>query len=457
MRYLIEEYCLSWDKVLVSVKNVEFGDCNIIENNKNILVVDCGSRNKGANKAYNYSAAGRTAYEKIQNDLYNTSKSCQILITHYHVDHMNGIKYIENDRAYLKKIYLPCTFLKENHGIASWIGALSELFYFAPKGTYGYIASKEFFSFLEWLKQFNKKQIQCLKWKDEFTIDRIKNVVLWPRIECDFIETKDNEDNCIKYILTSLYEILGNIHDNEKIMKFLADEIKEVRLYKYLIDFFEFLEDEEEEHSELLQQKIARLNNEWQRWRRIYDNIWSNMREKDRIRIKAFVRIKYHKYITQCNEMSIVFHEKGKSKYIFLGDVSKRVIDFLKDERERAEKNLKNDDNLKKYLYMRPEYEVIKVQHHGTTRYFTENMPKGKKYIISNGGYKQNKISSSLIQFIRAADNGDDAEIYCTNGKHGDYCEYKQKYSCSECNGIDGDQTIVIDSQGLTNMANKFK
>lgn len=445
MKDLIDLYirklsCKQRKKVKIYVKNVKFGDCTIIENNDNILVVDCGSKNKGV------LPCDENAYMKLEEHLLSEKNICQILVTHYHADHMNGIRLINKDKVEIEKIYLPYTFLREGKG-EPWFHILCELFYIAPQGTYGFDEVDKISDFLKWLSDFDKSQIKCLKWKDEFYIGDVNNVVLWPRIDFYTMGFREYDGvKCIKKILVSLYEIIkDNPNIEHNIKKMLFSEYQTLGIYEYFKEVFLLLESDDSNSKEL-SQKIDQFYNAWREWRtKIYDVVFDALDDKDKEHVRRLTRMCYHRYIRNCNEMSIVFHEKDKEKYIFLGDISKRVINFLKNERDKVEKNIKSDsNNIKRYLYMQSEYQIIKVQHHGTAGYFTENMPRGKKYIISNGGYKRNKISLSLIQFIRNADNGHGADIFCTNGKQGDYCEYKQKYSCSECKGIDGDQKIIF-------------
>ena len=184
MKKLIERYIcrrmLSAYKQLIRakiyVKNVKFGDCTIIENNNSILVVDCGSKNKGV------LPCDENAYRKLEEHLLSEKNICQSLVTHYHADHMNGIRLINKNRVEIKKIYLPYTFLREGQG-GPWFYILCELFYIAPQGTYGFDEVDKISDFLKWLSDFDKSQIKCLKWKDEFYIGDINNVVLWPRID----------------------------------------------------------------------------------------------------------------------------------------------------------------------------------------------------------------------------------------------------------------------------------
>lgn len=65
-------------------------------------------------------------------------------------------------------------------------------------------------------------------------------------------------------------------------------------------------------------QLLSCFYNAWKEWRtRIYDVVLDALDGKDKEYVRRLTRMCYHRYIRNCNEMSIVFHEKDKEKYIF--------------------------------------------------------------------------------------------------------------------------------------------
>jgi len=111
------------------------------------------------------------------------------------------------------------------------------------------------------------------------------------------------------------------------------------------------------------------------------------------------------------NACSVIFsHEVlSKKKLIFFGDATKKIIKYLVKEN-------------KIYNF----YKVVKIQHHGTKRYFTDATPNAEYYLISNGGYDGRNVCEL---FIRDGSGKSKAgKIYCSccqmNGSK--YCSYPQ-------------------------------
>jgi len=83
----------------VTMLNVGFGDCFLFEEDRDVLVVDCGSANG------NHTL--RSAVDKIQRALdreRTTHRSA--MITHFHTDHVNGFKLLRRQKVF-DRVYVP--------------------------------------------------------------------------------------------------------------------------------------------------------------------------------------------------------------------------------------------------------------------------------------------------------------------------------------------------------------
>lgn len=112
--------------------------------------------------------------------------------------------------------------------------------------------------------------------------------------------------------------------------------------------------------------------------------------------IKDFSHQQYHSLITSMNAISIVFD--CKERFIFLGDAPESVVNYLSSSLDEK-------------------YKFVKIQHHGTEKYFTYKMPNGSYNLISNGGYEWRKVSNKFIGH---------GKVICTKA-HNDpqrFCKY---------------------------------
>ena len=155
---------------------------------------------------------------------------------------------------------------------------------------------------------------------------------------------------------------------------------------------------------------------------KINSKIWNKQAQDDEKhtvlyeKLKLFGRNQYHSMIDSMNALSIVCHDP-KGKFVFLGDATSEVIENI------AGSFLNN-------------YCVVKIQHHATDNYFTEAMPLGNNFIISNGGYKRRKVSRRIINKINSYPvTAGVTKIYCTNAHENaeSYCEYYATHNrCSD-------------------------
>lgn len=115
--------------------------------------------------------------------------------------------------------------------------------------------------------------------------------------------------------------------------------------------------------------------------------------------------------IKSMNECSVVF--EIDSDIIALGDISARIIKYM------------NRNKMLSY----GKYKVIKVQHHGTTAYWSDELPEAKVYLISNSGAANLKWSIDARYGLYYPNR-----TTCTNDKPNRCRYYNYTRKCNMCN-----------------------
>ncbi len=435
----------------VYVKNVFFGDCNIIEHEDAILIVDCGSDNKGSDPDSNSILplpACEFAYSKIKFLVNEPAKVKNLLISHYHSDHFNSILELERQgKIKFTNIYLPLTIISENDLKAheSSVHWLALLFCVAVRNSYADKLTKRLLIFLKRLADivYDFNNVVCLKRGDSFRLGTLSNEVLWPdvtllkKIYSDdegaegttagvlSLQRKEDYKNC--------FIVLNSVADEANPEKPDSSDFEKV--LEMLCSIFKILNknehgDDRERYARLLEELEIFTDNVQRKMTVFYGSLPAD--EKKFVREILFAA--YHHYIECENSCSIVFQDKSignTGKYIFLGDVTDKVIEAIHYSKDGPS--------------FKACYDVVKVQHHGTGKHFSQYMPVGRNYIVSNGGYSSRKVSKDLIEQIFKQHPG--ARLYCT-GAHKDrtYCEYEGNdcpfYCCNKA--LFGDNTIQI-------------
>ena len=94
----------------VRMYNVGFGDCFCLRDRKKSLLVDFGTNNSRIE-----GRPRREIFDVIISDL-STIKSKNLLLTHFHMDHLSGLLYMMKKKDIsvdFGKIYLPDVFSKK--------------------------------------------------------------------------------------------------------------------------------------------------------------------------------------------------------------------------------------------------------------------------------------------------------------------------------------------------------
>lgn len=157
----------------IRMYDVHFGDCFLLEEQNECLLVDFGSIDSN----FNLDAVANNISTQIQ------GKEFSVLLTHFHEDHMNGLGHLLNilDTTKIAKFYLPsvvCMNIKRKMKYSFLqVSIISDFLQ-------SLVLQKEnpeitIYSLLLSLIQNNAKVI-FLKRDDTFTCDQTDYEVLWP-------------------------------------------------------------------------------------------------------------------------------------------------------------------------------------------------------------------------------------------------------------------------------------
>lgn len=389
----------------VIVKCVKFGDSFSILNSNNRLIVDCGSANRDGNLN-----ARDFAYSKIKNEIADNTEK-QLLITHYDIDHYNGILSIPDYyKQCFKEIYLPYSIIDKKYVFSKTI---SRLLLIAPPKSWGFRLSKSIIKLLQKIVALvsDTKKIYMLHGGSNFMIGRLNNCVLWPDIDIENININYENKNCL----------IKNIDDDEnnefinlieRLTIYIDNSFEEIitsvdKLENLIDEYFNVINRNNlNEGDGITSELITLIQLQENTVLRYHDYIWRDMDEVFGEQIKLWSRAKYHRLINCMNAISVVFQCKDPA-YIFMGDLPKPITQYI------SHRFLDN-------------YKLVKVPHHGTSNYYSDNIPDGEYYIISNGGYVRRKVSEKWIErVIKKGKDGLNQTILCTNAHNSnEYCYY---------------------------------
>lgn len=407
----------------IVVKPVKCGDCSIIYGEPECLLVDCGSSNSDG-----YFNSSGFSYNTIHNEIYERLIS-HILISHFHKDHFNGTLQIP-DTYKLDTAYLPYSVID---GEIPFLKGIGRLLAVASSRSWGFQLSKNIIELFIKLDKIANK-IRFLKKGDFIPFNGEKIRILWPEtVKAGFdygslpvklinkkMQGKDNaklisSSDMSEYetgyeATTSLMNIERELeNDFNAITAWKGTELVEIMqvfissLDTYLSDLHNTEHDTNKEIDIRFAPVIA-MYEILAEYRKVFRDKASN---EELQFIKYFSRQQYHSLVTSMNAISLIC-DYG-DKFIFLADAPTDIVD-----------NISPDFNER--------YTFVKIQHHGTKRYFTNKTPVGYYNIISNGGYQRRKISEEFIKNIGTN------KILCTNAHNNpaDYCSYYlKKGECS--------------------------
>lgn len=392
----------------LQVKRVRFGDCAVLEGWNTRLIVDCGSDNQSFDGSL---TAQDFAYGAIALQV-NDHTRTHILISHLHNDHYRGFLNLGKDAPPLfhetppvDTAYLPWTILG---GRAVLAPAYARLYLSAPPRTLAHELARGLLDLLPVLLQEAAHQ-RMLQAEEEILLEGKTLKVLWPEV---------------KYALGSLpvwdkKSFLEADREMEAAFSALLEQNIDGRLLEEVPRLTAALE------LCLLScsgepllasgrpaalENLAYARNQADNLRR---SLWGDETEglkppypQHLQPLLHFAQQQYHVLVKTVNACGIVF--QWKDKVLFPGDAPPAVMAYL---------------NKKGQLH--DHYQVVKLPHHGTKRYFFSKLPPAEQYIISNGGYKRRAVGEKILDKLSSSS----CRFLCTDA-HQDpqaYCEYYQK------------------------------
>lgn len=403
----------------IVVKPVKCGDCSILYGKSEGLLIDCGSDNSNE-----YLNSSEFSFSTIQKEIKN-KEITDILILHFHKDHFNGIMEMPNTYR-IKTAYLPYSIVD---GKIIYVEGIVRLLSVASSKSWGFRLSENILNLFRKLEKISNTI--CFVKKDDiipFDGDEIR--VLWPEIvtagfkyddlpvkqnvkdtqfsSCYFPEeSTDSLANTERELERQFTEILGD--ENQSLYEAMGNFSKQ---------FEEYIRNLHENNNENRREDFTPVNKGYLILNRQREIFRSKLNDMQLEKIKIFSRQQYHSLVTSMNSISIVCD--CNTRFLFLGDVPVNVIHYFRS-------SLCN------------KYRFVKIQHHGTEKYFTANTPYGSYNLISNGGYEKRKVSEHFIGREK---------VICTNA-HDDPQRFCAYYAS---NGVCSSKCIKVNMSSLVNL-----
>ena len=376
----------------VRMYNVGFGDCFCLRDRKKSLLVDFGTNNSRIE-----GHPRREIFDVIISDL-STIKSKNLLLTHFHMDHLSGLLYMMKNRDSsldFGKIYLPDVFSKEEMSRTLVLLLLADLL--KESG----LPSRQvsLFALVDALLE-NRQNLELLS---RGKIFEDKYQALWP--DTDVIQRETDEvynEICKNENLAAVMEELLNFA--EKLRRIIWSMTEEGKA-----------QTEEE------QEKISLAY--------VYDREFRRIKAIPEFKeLLSFLNTNKVNLRQFKHKISIVFQNArdGELNLLFTGDVQPGHLKMIAEN---------YDGKLPLYEH----YWCIKVPHHGTQEhYFDFSQYEPENMMISNGIHFANSKKESKELRTSPLYGGlfyiPDTHMYCSNC---DCCDcYENGCSCKEADVI---------------------
>jgi beta-lactamase superfamily II metal-dependent hydrolase len=382
--------------------DVGFGDCFVLSDTDDVMMVDCGTISLDDNDFYK-------AVEDIKKDYIDGVETKQALITHLHLDHYKGFEYLSKKYTNpFNKVYIPYLAINDENTKEIVLLELAIYCYVMfGRNSHCYKLSEKILKQLDVVtKLTDYSNIYCLSTGNQFNIGNKKYDVIWPDREFEF------EEKLSDY-LKELNEIFSENSEFIEVKNKIIEIMK--KWYTYTSLDYENTDSKAQRIEELIQSQrdaIAKLDDLKRRddsLKRI-DDITNNFRY---FGTKIFARdanstsIVFHNYVhdksAEHAEVAVTLETKIENKNILMtGDVSKRITErYLKDRLEKR-------------------YYILKSPHHGTESCFSKHLLRADKIFISTGCTKRNygKISPEYEAKVLG-----DGDRVCSSGHN--FCEIR--------------------------------
>lgn len=391
----------------IRMYNVGFGDCFLLCDENENLLVDFGSDSPQVN------------LNSISDNIVNSSdkKDLSILMTHFHTDHLNGFWDTPlSSEIEVKNIYIPDIFaMNETAGKLSFLQlhVLGDIF---ESVTLQKRPVKiTLYTLLSWLTKL-KSNIILLKRGDNFNIDSKEYQVLWPSF--GDMEIHKKVENAVIKTLSDINLIDINLKElmsqsDSKIKLGVIDSFIDT-----LLDGYRVLLNSPEGD---LKETLPRIENSYKIMSNFINNTLVNLSNASIDEIKARVSSIRH----QGNRLSIVFQDrpiKQYSKLLMTGDITSSDLNKI----------IQNKKITPCGFLLSKKFNAIKAPHHATDSHFTNQLPECKTILSSNGTPAPRHKNWGMISYQYGSFYGShkNSVMFCTNLR----CELKNLPGTSKCN-----------------------
>lgn len=324
--------------------NMGFGDCFVIYDDNENLMVDFGSihSEKALLKRH------PNIFTHIDEYFYNNNSIHSLLITHFHEDHYKFVSKLRDDsldKIYMRNIYSSSSQIKLN---------ILALIYFSKTSKIW----KTAYDILTATSLVGKGKFNCeyhfVKEKDYFSVGATKYQVLAP---FDGIKENDNDEE-IEEINKLFSKLINQFPDADKLFNLILN-VNQIFIRK------------EENVFALTEEEVNQI-------KAIYLKIL--------ILIKLLESQK-KKLLKAKKSAHFVIDKKSLSKLIISNDEHKYNIVFKNEENTLLMCGDEKSKDMKKIIKnINSKIDIIKTPHHGTKSHYTKAIEaiRGTKYIATN-------------------------------------------------------------------------
>ncbi len=391
----------------IRMYNVQYGECFLLCEEEQSLVVDFGSDTPGV-------------LQNIANDIRGCTSNgeASVLLSHFHCDHINGLWETDlNKHMHFRNVYIPDIFAMRNCSVQLdmlQLIVLEDIFnsVILQNRPIQITLYQLLLSLID-----GHSRIKLLRRGSNFDFGHTQYQVLWPCFDTLHIDPRVE-----KSVIKILEELdLISYQGGES---FFPDD-RNFRINLGTIDSF---------IDELLNAYRMALNKDYSPDQQIkqvqeaLEKVKAQVNQKTQVLsdgLIAKIKCEIKSMHSQGNRISIVFQDKAvqcKSRVLMTGDCKTADINKLIDNRIASFHSYR----------ISHQYEVIKAPHHGTKSHFCSRLPTNALIMISNGEpSSRNRIWGKISdQYGLVYHHKRKCKISCTNQR----CELAEALGMSKCN-----------------------
>lgn len=384
----------------LEMHNMEFGECTVLGSaDGSILMVDCGSMNLRIRET---DIEVSQYVEQILMPRYQESVRRTFLLTHYHRDHLSGLRQIiKRDPYYFDRIYLPAAPINEQGRALLLEFAIYVFVFLGRQSEYSQMSISALRIFERLGQLAGTETIYTLGRGSSFDFGEVQYDVLWPDWECyPFPHMLEDVVEQLDVCLSSPF-LGGSAPEFLQIKQEFCEE------YVRCCDLCS-----EEHRGQLVEidESIGRLKKNLDRLEELSDSLLRLPPAQDVVELLSRQSVRTT-YSNAQNMASVVFHnhrvqEASYDDLLMTGDATQETFDEIAEDLYDA-------------------YYIFQAPHHGTSgSWCTFFQDIGKAHLlISNGDYQ----AAGLICKEYAEDEG---IKHCTNPLA---CEWYSEHGCC-CN-----------------------